>query len=100
MFLWIESFSSQFFSIPDSRFPPLLQMGATVTMTPISLCRLLKTDAAKEACTHLIKIHGINPLLQTELDLSQRKIGDSGVMQICALLEDSHCKVQTLKSVV
>ncbi|XP_042558703.1 ribonuclease inhibitor-like [Clupea harengus] len=32
-----------------------------------------------------------------ELDLSGRKLGDSGVKQFCALLEDSHCKLKILK---
>ncbi|XP_076147660.1 uncharacterized protein LOC143132185 isoform X2 [Alosa pseudoharengus] len=59
--------------------------------------RLLKSDAAKKACSSLIKVHGINPLLETELDLSGKKLGDSVAKQLSAVLEDSHCKLQTLK---
>ncbi|XP_030639333.1 NACHT, LRR and PYD domains-containing protein 12-like [Chanos chanos] len=59
--------------------------------------RLLKSDAAEKACAYLTSLIGRNPLLQTELDLSEKKQGDSGVKQFCALLEDSHCKVKKLK---
>ncbi|KAG5264141.1 hypothetical protein AALO_G00272590 [Alosa alosa] len=59
--------------------------------------RLLKSDAAKKVCSSLIKVHGINPLLVTELDLSGKKLGDSVAKQLSAVLEDSHCKLQTLK---
>ena len=60
--------------------------------------RLLKSDAAEEACDYLTSVLGTNPLLLTELDLSG-KPGDSGVKQFCALLKDSHCKLKKLKLV-
>ncbi|KAL2077073.1 hypothetical protein ACEWY4_026577 [Coilia grayii] len=59
--------------------------------------RLLKTDAAEKACEYLTSVLGRNPLLLTELDLSEKKPGDSGVKQFCALLEDSHCRLKKLK---
>ena len=61
--------------------------------------RLMKSDAADEACAYLTKVQGTNPLLLTELDLSGKKPGDSGVKQFCALLGDSLCKLKTLKLV-
>lgn len=61
--------------------------------------RLFKSDAAEEACKYLNKVLGKNPLLLTEMDLSRKKLGDAGVKHICALLGDSHCKVETLKLV-
>ena len=64
-----------------------------------SLYRLLKSDAAEKACAYLTSVLGTNPLLLTELDLSGKKPGDSGVKQFCALLKDSHCKLKTLKLV-
>ncbi|XP_042558716.1 ribonuclease inhibitor-like [Clupea harengus] len=58
---------------------------------------LLKSDAAEKACEYLTSVLGTNPLLLTELDLSGKKPGDSRVKQFCALLEDSHCRLKTLK---
>ena len=60
---------------------------------------MLKSDAAEKACVYLTSVLGTNPLLLTELDLSGKKPGDSGVKQFCALLEDSHCKLKKLKLV-
>ncbi|KAL2079419.1 hypothetical protein ACEWY4_025163 [Coilia grayii] len=59
--------------------------------------RLLKSDAADQACVYLTSVLGTNPLLLTELELSRKIVGDSGVKQICALLEDSHCRIKKLK---
>ncbi|XP_062379966.1 NACHT, LRR and PYD domains-containing protein 12-like isoform X2 [Sardina pilchardus] len=59
--------------------------------------RLLKSDSAEEAFAYLTQVLGTNPLLQTELDLSEKRPGDSGVKQFCALLEDSHCRVKKLE---
>ncbi|XP_047678051.1 uncharacterized protein LOC113634383 isoform X21 [Tachysurus fulvidraco] len=59
--------------------------------------RLLKSSAAQEACTWLNSIIGTNCLLLKELDLSRNEPGDSGVKQLSALMEDSHCKFQIIK---
>ncbi|XP_047678055.1 NACHT, LRR and PYD domains-containing protein 12-like isoform X2 [Tachysurus fulvidraco] len=59
--------------------------------------RLLKSSAAQEACTWLNSTIGTNPLLLKELDLSRNEPGDSGVKQLSALMEDSHCKFQIIK---
>lgn len=59
------------------------------------LCRFLKSDA-EQACVYLNGILGKNPLLLTELDLSKRSTGASGVAQVCALLEDSHFRLKRL----
>ena len=58
---------------------------------------MLENDAAEKACAYLTSVLGTNPLLLTDLDLGGKKLGDSGVKQLCALLEDSHCKLKTLK---
>ncbi|XP_072517596.1 NACHT, LRR and PYD domains-containing protein 3-like isoform X1 [Salminus brasiliensis] len=58
---------------------------------------LLKSSAAKEFCHHLTKTLGINPLLQTELDLSGRIQGDSEMKKLSDLIKDSHCRTQILK---
>ncbi|XP_052445887.1 uncharacterized protein LOC127987559 [Carassius gibelio] len=53
--------------------------------------------AADEGCQYVTGIVGKNPLLLRELDLSGRKLGDTGVNQISALLQDKHCTLNTLK---
>uniref|UniRef100_A0A8C1MRA4 NACHT domain-containing protein n=1 Tax=Cyprinus carpio TaxID=7962 RepID=A0A8C1MRA4_CYPCA len=52
--------------------------------------------AADEACQYVTGIVGKNPLLLRELNLSKRGLGDTRVNQISALLQDKHCKLNTL----
>ncbi|XP_076828057.1 ribonuclease inhibitor-like [Brachyhypopomus gauderio] len=58
--------------------------------------RLLKSPAAEEACDSLTKALGSNPLLLRELDLSKSKPKDLRIEKICALLQDSHFRLQKL----
>ena len=60
-------------------------------------CRFLKSVAAQEACEYLTKVLGKSPLLQTELDLSEDKLGDLDGEKLSALLMDSHSKVEKIK---
>ncbi|XP_067272609.1 ribonuclease inhibitor-like [Pseudorasbora parva] len=55
------------------------------------------SPAADEACQYVRGIVGKNPLLMRELNLSDHKLGDTGVNQISALLKDKHCKLNTLQ---
>uniref|UniRef100_A0A9J8BP93 NACHT domain-containing protein n=1 Tax=Cyprinus carpio carpio TaxID=630221 RepID=A0A9J8BP93_CYPCA len=63
-------------------------------------CRLEKLKflgpAADEGCQYVTGIVGKNPLLLRELDLSEHELGDTGVNQISALLQDKHCTLNTL----
>ncbi|XP_053534260.1 protein NLRC5 isoform X18 [Ictalurus punctatus] len=59
--------------------------------------RLLKSPDAQKACDHLSEVLGINPILQTDLDLSGKIEGDSGVEQLSALLKDPHCRPEKLQ---
>nr|XP_021326710.1 uncharacterized protein LOC568664 isoform X15 [Danio rerio] len=59
--------------------------------------RFLKSSAAQEACDYLTKVLGISPLLLTELDLSEDKLGDLDGEKLSALLMDSHSKVKKIK---
>jgi len=40
-----------------------------------------------------------NPSHLRELDLSRNKLGNTGVKHLYAVLEDTHCKLQRLRSV-
>ncbi len=60
-------------------------------------CRFLKSPAAQEACDHLTKALGTSPLLLTELDLSEDKLGDLDWEKLSALLMDSHSKLEKIK---
>ncbi|KAK3548746.1 hypothetical protein QTP70_018779, partial [Hemibagrus guttatus] len=59
--------------------------------------RLLKSPAAQEGRDLLYRVLGVNPLLQRELNVSEKISGDSQVKQLSALLEDSHCRPEILK---
>ncbi|XP_066501934.1 uncharacterized protein [Hoplias malabaricus] len=59
--------------------------------------RLLKSSAGETFCVRLTETLKQNPLLMTELDLSGKVKGDTEVTQLCALLEDSHCRTKILR---
>ncbi|XP_060734434.1 uncharacterized protein LOC132851511 isoform X12 [Tachysurus vachellii] len=63
----------------------------------LNTLRLLKSSAAQEVCDFLSRVLGVNPLLQRELNVSEKISGDSQVKQLSALLEDSHCRPERLK---
>ncbi|XP_048018752.1 NACHT, LRR and PYD domains-containing protein 12-like isoform X4 [Megalobrama amblycephala] len=52
--------------------------------------------AADEACQYVERVVGKNPFLQRELNLSEDELGDTRVNQIAALLQDKHCRLNTL----
>ncbi|KAK7158458.1 hypothetical protein R3I94_004928 [Phoxinus phoxinus] len=54
------------------------------------------SPSAEEACQYVNRVVGINPLLQRKLNLSEHKLGDTRVNQIAALLQDKHCRLNTL----
>ncbi|KAI5086111.1 NLR family CARD domain-containing protein 3 isoform X18, partial [Silurus meridionalis] len=59
--------------------------------------RLLKSTDAQKSYLHLREVLGINPILQTDLDLSGKIEGDSGVEHLSALLKDPHCRPEKLQ---
>ncbi|KAK3548744.1 hypothetical protein QTP70_018780 [Hemibagrus guttatus] len=58
---------------------------------------VLKSPDAQKASDHLTEVLGINPILQTDLNLSGKIDGDSGVEQLSVLLKDPHCRPETLQ---
>ncbi|XP_073669558.1 uncharacterized protein [Paramisgurnus dabryanus] len=58
--------------------------------------RLLKSSSAVKAVEYLSETFGINPLLQRDLNLNDHKLQDSVLLQICDLLKDKHCRLNTL----
>ncbi len=60
-------------------------------------CRFLRSPAAEEACKYLNDLlHIKNLLLLRELNLSECELGLSGLKKLAALLQDKHCKLNTL----
>jgi len=57
----------------------------------------LKSPAAEEACQYLTEVLGTSPLLLTELDLSEDKLGDLDEKKLSALLMDPHSKLEKIK---
>uniref|UniRef100_A0A8C1X9D0 Uncharacterized protein n=1 Tax=Cyprinus carpio TaxID=7962 RepID=A0A8C1X9D0_CYPCA len=58
--------------------------------------RLLQTPAAEKTCQYLTRVLHNNPLLLRELNLSGRKLGNTRMNQLAVLLQDKHCKLNTL----
>ncbi|XP_016374863.1 LOW QUALITY PROTEIN: protein NLRC5-like [Sinocyclocheilus rhinocerous] len=54
------------------------------------------SPAADEACQYVNRVVGENPLLVRELNLSERELGDKNVKKLAVLLQDKHCKLNTL----
>ncbi|XP_056122564.1 NACHT, LRR and PYD domains-containing protein 12-like [Rhinichthys klamathensis goyatoka] len=54
------------------------------------------SPAAEEACQYVNRVVGENPFLQRKLNLIDHKLGDTRVNQIAALLQDKHCRLNTL----
>ncbi|KAK9951788.1 hypothetical protein ABG768_028221, partial [Culter alburnus] len=54
------------------------------------------SPAADEAFQYVRKIVSKNPLLLRELNLSGCELGDTGVNQVAALLQDKHCQLNIL----
>ncbi|XP_056614645.1 ribonuclease inhibitor-like [Triplophysa dalaica] len=62
----------------------------------LNTVRLLSSSSAVKAFEYLTETLGINPLLQREVNLSDHKLDESRVNQICDLLKDKHCHINTL----
>ncbi|KAL0160952.1 hypothetical protein M9458_044677, partial [Cirrhinus mrigala] len=52
--------------------------------------------AADEACQDINRVLGENLLLLRELNLSESELGLSGLKKLCAVLQDKHCKLNSL----
>ncbi|KAF7690865.1 NACHT, LRR and PYD domains-containing protein 12-like [Silurus meridionalis] len=59
----------------------------------LEILRLCSCGVSDEGCAAL----GSNPSHLRELDLSWNKLGDSGVKCLSAVLENPHCKLETLR---
>ncbi|XP_042612072.1 NACHT, LRR and PYD domains-containing protein 3-like [Cyprinus carpio] len=70
-----------------------LQNGLENTNCALQKLRFLKSPAAKKACEYLTEVLQISPLLLSELDLSEDKLGDLDGQKLSALLMDSHSKL-------
>ncbi|KAI4891367.1 hypothetical protein NFI96_030147 [Prochilodus magdalenae] len=78
-----------------------LQMKKICGLLVDSHCRtqklkLTKCSVTEADCASLSSALCLNPSHLTELDLSDNNLGNSGVKQICSLLKDQSCKLQSL----
>uniref|UniRef100_A0AAY5EIV3 B30.2/SPRY domain-containing protein n=1 Tax=Electrophorus electricus TaxID=8005 RepID=A0AAY5EIV3_ELEEL len=63
----------------------------------LEILRLSGCLVTKEGCSSLASALRSNPSHLKELDLTYNHPGESGVKLLCARLEDSHCKLDTLR---
>ncbi|KAF4071799.1 hypothetical protein AMELA_G00266890, partial [Ameiurus melas] len=58
---------------------------------------VLRDSVKEKSCTDLVPALCTNPSHIRELDLSECKLGDSGVKKLCNLLKKHECKLETLR---
>ncbi|XP_039887196.1 ribonuclease inhibitor-like [Simochromis diagramma] len=61
--------------------------------------RLERCDLSEISCDYLEAVLKLNPSYPREVDLSNHKLQDSGVKQLCVLLENPQHQIETLRSV-
>ncbi|XP_039877502.1 protein NLRC3-like isoform X2 [Simochromis diagramma] len=61
--------------------------------------RLESCDLSEISCDYLEAVLKLNPSYPREVDLSYHKLQDSGVKQLCVLLENPQHQIETLRSV-
>lgn len=65
-----------------------------------SLYRLKSCSVTGNDCDALTSALNSNPSHLKELDLSENKLRDSGVNNLCSLLSNSDCKLEKLRCVL
>nr|XP_055065306.1 NLR family CARD domain-containing protein 3-like isoform X2 [Misgurnus anguillicaudatus] len=81
----------------DSGVKMLIDAQKTNQGCKLQTIRFLKSPAAEEACKYLTEVLDQNPLLLTELDLSDNKLGDLDGNNLSALLMDSHSRLVKIR---
>ncbi|XP_073729790.1 uncharacterized protein [Misgurnus anguillicaudatus] len=81
----------------DSGVKKLIDAQKTNQGCKLQTIRFLKSPAAEEACKYLTEVLDQNPLLLTELDLSDNKLGDLDGNNLSALLMDSHSRLVKIR---
>ncbi|XP_045571961.1 NLR family CARD domain-containing protein 3-like isoform X1 [Salmo salar] len=77
----------------------LLSAGLEDPHCRLETLRLSGCLVTEEGCASLVSALRSNPSHLRELDLSNNDLKDSGVELLSAVLEDPHCKLETLRSV-
>uniref|UniRef100_A0A3B1IZ66 NACHT LRR and PYD domain-containing protein n=1 Tax=Astyanax mexicanus TaxID=7994 RepID=A0A3B1IZ66_ASTMX len=60
-------------------------------------CKLNELSITEEGCAALSSALCLNPSHLIELDLTENKLGNSGVTKLCELLNNQSCKLQRLR---
>ncbi|KAI5085670.1 ribonuclease inhibitor-like isoform X2, partial [Silurus meridionalis] len=68
-----------------------------VKCVSLCICRLRDCGVSDEGCAALASALRSNPSHLRELNLSENKVGDSGVKCYSAVLENPHCKLEILR---
>ncbi|KAI3377311.1 hypothetical protein L3Q82_008523 [Scortum barcoo] len=76
----------------------LLSAGLKSPHCRLEILRLSGCLVTEKGCVFLASALKSNPSHLRELDLSFNHPGDSGVMLLSAVLDDPHCKLETLKT--
>ncbi|XP_067355572.1 NLR family CARD domain-containing protein 3-like isoform X2 [Channa argus] len=75
----------------------LLSVGLETSLCKLETLRLSGCLITKKGCDSLHFALSFNPLYLRELDLSYNHPGDSGKKQLSVLLEDTNCRLETLR---
>ncbi|KAI5086733.1 ribonuclease inhibitor-like, partial [Silurus meridionalis] len=68
-----------------------------VKCVSLCICRLYNCGVSDEGCAALASALRSNPSHLRELNLSDNKVGDSGVKSVSAVLENPLCKLEILR---
>ncbi|XP_039514932.1 NLR family CARD domain-containing protein 3-like isoform X2 [Pimephales promelas] len=77
----------------------LLCTGLKNIKCKLEILRLSCCYMTDEGCSDVTSALKSNPSHLRELDLSGNNLGNTGVKHLCAVLKDSHCKLERLRSV-
>ncbi|XP_014906592.1 protein NLRC3-like isoform X2 [Poecilia latipinna] len=76
----------------------LLLPGVKNLDCKLEILRVNRCNLSDKSCERLSSLFCSQPCSLRELDLSSNSLQDAGVKQLCAGLQSSHCKLETLRT--